>query len=163
MEGMKTISLIYAVSENYVIGDGNKLPWHLPADFKHFKEITSGHPVIMGRRTFESIGRPLPGRQNIVLSSNLDYQPEGVDVVHSLDGAISKAHGDDVFVIGGVKVFHDALPLASRIYETRVHALVAGDVLFDPDLSHWLEEDQQDFVADGKNNYDYSFITYVRQ
>jgi len=163
MEMMKTLSLIYAVSENHVIGDGNKLPWHLPADFKHFKDITAGHPVIMGRRTFESIGRPLPGRQNIVLSSSLDYQHEGVDVAHSLDEAIAKAEDDDIYIIGGVRVFHEALPLAARIYETRVHALVAGDVLFDPDLSHWLEEEHEDFQADDKNTYGYSFITYVRQ
>jgi dihydrofolate reductase len=160
---MKTLSLIYAVSENHVIGDGNKLPWHLPADFKHFKEATSGHPVIMGRRTFESIGRPLPGRQNIVLTHNLDYQADGVTIVHSLEDAISQAEDDDIFVIGGVKVFEEALPQAVRIYETRVHALVAGDVLFEPDLSHWLEEEHQDYSADDKNNYGYSFITYVRQ
>lgn len=160
---MKTLSLIYAVSENHVIGDGNKLPWHLPADFKHFKEVTSGHPVIMGRRTFESIGRPLPGRQNIVLSHNPSYQADGVTVVHSLDDAIAKTEDDDIFVIGGVKVFEEALPLAVRIYETRVHALVDGDVLFEPDLSHWLEEEHQDYSADDKNNYDYSFTTYVRQ
>lgn len=159
---MKKISLIYAVSENHVIGNANKLPWHLPADFKHFKEMTHGHPVIMGRRTFESIGRPLPGRQNIVLTRNTDYHAEGIDVVHSFDGALERAE-DDAFVIGGVGVFQEALPQATYIYETRVHALVAGDVLFDPDLSHWLEEDQHDYPADGENNYGYSFITYVRQ
>ncbi len=160
---MKTLSLIYAVSENHIIGDGNKLPWHLPADFKHFKEVTTGHPVIMGRRTFESIGRPLPGRQNIVLSRSNDYQAEGIDVVHSLPEAISKAEDDDIFVIGGVKVFEEALPQAVRIYETLVHGLVAGDVMFEPDLSHWLEEEHKDYPADTHNNYDYSFITYVRQ
>ncbi len=163
MKEMKTLSLIYAVSENHVIGDGDKLPWHLPGDFKHFKEITTGNSIIMGRRTFESIGRPLPGRQNIVLTSNPDYQSEGVEIAYSMDEAIAKAQGDDVFVIGGASVFEEAMPHASRIYETRVHALVDGNVFFDPDLSHWLEEEHDNRLADDKNNYDYSFTTYVRQ
>jgi dihydrofolate reductase len=160
---MKTLSLIYAVSENHVIGNDNKLPWHLPADLKHFKEVTHGHPVIMGHNTFESIGRPLPGRQNIVLTRNLAYKPKGVEVAYSLDEAMNKAEDDDIFIIGGVEVFKEALPHASRIYETRVHALVGGNVLFDPDLSHWLEEENEQHHADAHNNYDYTFVTYVRQ
>ncbi len=160
---MKTVALIYAVSENHAIGYGNKLPWHLPADFAHFKEITTGHPVVMGRLTFESIGRPLPGRQNIVLSRDPDYEPAGVETAYSLEGAISKAHGDTVFVLGGAKVFEEALPLASRIYLTRVHAVVDGDTFFDPDLSHWLEESEEVHKAGSHNKYDYTFINYVRQ
>lgn len=160
---MKTVALIYAVSENHVIGNGDKLPWHLPADFRHFKELTTGHTVIMGRRTFQSIGRPLPGRQNIVLTRDLAYKAEGIDVAHSLDEAIDKAEDDSVFVIGGANVFAEALPLATRIYETRVNTSVVGDVLFDPDLSHWLEESEEIHLADEHHEYDYSFITYVRQ
>jgi dihydrofolate reductase len=160
---MKTVALIYAVSENHVIGKGNQLPWHLPADFAHFKEITTGYPVIMGRLTFKSIGHPLAGRQNIVLSRDPDYEPKGVETAYSLDDAISKAHGDTVFVIGGAKVFEEALPLAKRIYATRVHAIVEGDTVFDPDLSHWLEESEEIHKADGHNKYDYAFINYVRQ
>jgi dihydrofolate reductase len=160
---MRTIALIYAVTENHVIGKGNALPWHLPADFKHFKEITVGYPVIMGRLTHESIGRPLPGRQNIVLSRDPDYEPHGVDVARSLDDAIAKAKGDTVFVIGGAKVFEEALPLAARVYQTRIHAVIGGDTLFDPDLSHWLEESEEIHKADERNKYDYTFINYVRQ
>jgi dihydrofolate reductase len=160
---MKTISLIYAVSKNHVIGRNNKLPWHLPADFRHFKDLTLGHPVIMGSRTFDSLGRPLPGRQNIVLTRDLNYRPKGVEVAYSLDEAIGKAEGDDVFVIGGAKVFDAALPRASRIYETRVHAIVQGDISFDPDLSHWLEENREEHKADGKDMFDYTYITYVRE
>ena len=160
---MKTISLIYAVSENHVIGYKNELPWRQPTDLKRYKQITSGHPIIMGRRTFEGIGRPLPHRQNIVLTHDPSYTHEGVDVVHTLQEAIDKAHGDDVFVIGGAKVFEEALPQASQIYLTRVHAIVDGDTFFDPDLSHWLEESHETFKADTDNQYDYSFITYLRQ
>lgn len=160
---MKTISLIYAVSENHVIGANNDLPWHQPTDLARYKKITSGHPIIMGRRTFEGIGRPLPNRQNIVLSHDPDYQPEGVDVAFSLEDAINKAHGNDVFVIGGAKVFEAALPLANQVFLTRIHAIVEGDTFFDPDLSHWLEEEHEQHSADDKNQYDYSFITYVRQ
>ena len=160
---MKIVALIYAVSENHVIGNGDKLPWHLPADFRHFKELTTGHAVVMGRRTFQGIGRPLPGRQNIVLTRDPSYTADGVDVAHSLDEAIGQAKDDNVFVIGGAKVFEEALPLATRIYETRVHAPAAGDVLFDPDLSHWLEESEEIHQADERHAYDYSFITYVRQ
>lgn len=98
-----------------------------------------------------------------MLTHDTDYAAEGVDVVHSLDEAIDKAEDDDIFVIGGALVYQEALPHAVRIYETRVHALVAGDVLFEPDLSHWLEEEHADYPADDKNNYGYSFITYVRQ
>lgn len=160
---MKTISLIYAVSENHVIGNNNDLPWRQPTDLKRYKKLTEGHPIIMGRRTFEGIGRPLPHRQNIVLSHDPDYAPDGVDVAFSLDDAIQKAHGNDVFVIGGAKVFEEALPLASQVYVTRIHTMVEGDTFFDPDLSHWLEESHETFKADEENQYDYSFITYVRQ
>ena len=159
---MKTISLIYAVSENHVIGKNNKMPWHMPADYKHFKEITMHHPIIMGSRTFASIGRPLPGRQNIVLTRDLDFKAEGVDVAYSLDEAIAKADDDEIFVIGGAQVFESALPLANKVYETRIHAIVEGDTRFDPDLSHWLEEGNQAHKADSKNPYDYTFVTYVR-
>lgn len=160
---MKKLSLIYAVSENHVIGQGGSLPWHLPADLKHFKEVTHGHPIIMGSRTFKSIGHPLPGRQNIVLTRDPDYHHAGITVVHSLDDAIAAAESDDIFVIGGAEVYKAALPLATQIFETRVHATVQGDTFFDPDLSHWLEDSVEIHKADSHNQYDYSFITYVRQ
>jgi len=159
---MKTISLIYATSENHVIGKDNRIPWRQPADLKRYKKITLGHPIIMGRRTFEGIGRPLPGRQNIVLTHDLDFHHDGVDVAHTLQEAIDKAEDDDIFVIGGAGVFAEALPLASKIYETRVKAVVEGDTFFDPDLSHWLEESAEVHKADAENQYDYEFVTYVR-
>jgi dihydrofolate reductase len=160
---MKTISLIYAASENHVIGVGGKLPWHLGADFKHFKQLSDGHTVVMGRKTYESIGRPLPGRQNIVLSHNPDFSAPGVETAYSLDDAINKARSNDVFVIGGTKVFEEALPLATQVFVTRVHAIIDGDTTFEPDLSHWLEESHESFKADEHNDFDYSFINYVRQ
>jgi dihydrofolate reductase len=160
---MKTISLIYAVSENGVIGLNGHLPWHLPDDFRHFKDLTLGHPIIMGSRTYEGLGRPLPGRQNIVLTQDPDYHRHGVQVAHSLDEAIDMAESDNVFVIGGAKVFQAALPRASRIYETRVHATVAGDTFFDPDLSHWLEESSQKHPADERHEYGFTYVTWERE
>lgn len=160
---MKTLSLIYAVAENHVIGRAGALPWRLPADLKHFKEITHGHPIIMGSRTFESIGRPLPGRQNIVLTRNASYKADGVVVAHSLDDALNKAEDDDIFVIGGAQIYEMTLPHATQIFETRVHATVQGDTFFDPDLSHWLEDSHEKHNADAHNQYDYTFITYLRQ
>jgi dihydrofolate reductase len=159
---MKTISLIYATSENHVIGKGQDLPWHQSTDLKRYKKLTLGHPIIMGRRTLESMGRPLPGRQNIVLTRNLDFEHEGVEVAHTLEEAIHKAESDDVFVIGGAKVFEAALPIANKIYATRIRAVVDGDVFFDPDLSHWLEESAEVYRADADNQYDYEFVNYVR-
>jgi dihydrofolate reductase len=159
---MKTLSLIYATSENHVIGKDNRIPWHVPADLKRYKHLTLGHPIIMGRRTFEGIGQPLPGRQNIVLTSDLSYHHEGIDVVHSLQEAIDKAEDDDIFVIGGAGLFAEALPRAARIYETRIKAVVEGDTFFDPDLSHWLEESTEAHKADADNQYDYEFVNYVR-
>lgn len=160
---MKTISLIYAASENHVIGKDNGIPWRLPTDLAYYKKTTLGHPIIMGSRTFLGIGRPLPGRQNIVLSNDPNFTAEGVDVAHSLDEAIDKANADDVFVIGGAQVFKTALPLASRIYLTRVHATVNGDTFFDPDLSHWLEESREEHKANEKDQYDFTFFVYVRE
>ena len=160
---MKTLSLIYAVSENHIIGSNGTLPWHLPADLAHFKKVTMGKPIIMGRKTFKSIGKPLPGRQNIVLTRDTQYHHEGVTVVHSLKDAIHAAEDDDIFVIGGAEVYKKALPLANQIFETRVHAIVDGDTFFDPDLSHWLEDSYESHKADTHNQYDYSFITYVHQ
>jgi dihydrofolate reductase len=159
---MKSISLVYAVSENGVIGKDNKLPWHLPAEQAHFKALTMGHTVIMGRRTYQSIGRPLPGRQNIVLSHNLDYTAQGVEVAYSLEDAVAKATDESIFVAGGAGLYTSALAIAQRVHETLVHATVVGDTFFNPDLSHWLEEEREEHKADAKNQYDYTFITYVK-
>ncbi len=125
------ISLIAAMAENRVIGRGNTIPWDLPEDRKRFREITMGHPVIMGRKTFESIGRPLPGRKTVVLTRSRDYRTEGCAVAHSLQQALAECAGaDEVFVCGGGEVYREAMPLASRIYLTIVHRVVEGDAHF---------------------------------
>ncbi len=156
------ISLIYATSENHVIGKDNKIPWHIPTDLAYYKKMTLGHPIIMGSRTHDGIGRPLPGRQNIVLSSDPNYKAAGVQVAHSLEQALDIAESDDVFVIGGAQVFASALPVASRIYETRVHATMDGDTFFDPDLSHWLLESSEPHKANDRDQYDFTFNVYER-
>lgn len=128
------ISLIVALSANRVIGEGNKLPWHLPEDLKRFKRITSGHPVIMGRKTYESIGRLLPGRMNIIITRNENYRIEGAVVVHSLVAAYEAAGaapgGEEIFVIGGGEIFSMALPQADKLYLTWVKKRIEGDTFF---------------------------------
>src|SRR5688572_24314058 len=133
------ISLIVAMAENRVIGRNNQLPWHLPADLKHFKSLTTGHSVIMGRKTFESMGKPLPNRRNIVITRQANFRADGVDTAHSLEEAISLAKGDaEIFVIGGAEVFRDALNGADRLYLTLIHATIEGDVFFpEVDWSEW--------------------------
>lgn len=125
------LSLIVAVAENGVIGKDNTLPWRLPEDLKRFKAITWGHPIIMGRRTFESLGRPLPGRLNVVVSRNPEYRPEGAVVARNLDEALARAGAvDEAFVIGGSALFKEALPRAARVFLTRIHRAFDGDVHF---------------------------------
>jgi dihydrofolate reductase len=127
------ISLIAAMAENRVIGSGGTIPWKLPEDLRRFRSITMGHAVIMGRKTFESIGRPLPGRRNIILTRNREYRAEGCLVVHGLEAALAECReADEVFICGGGEVFREALPLASRIYLTVVHINVEGDTFFPP-------------------------------
>ena len=124
------LSLLVAAAENNVIGKDNKLPWHLPNDLKYFKNQTWGMPILMGRKTFESIGKPLPGRKNIVITRNTDWKSDGTLVVHSLDDAINLAEKDgvkEIFVIGGAEIFNDAFDKAQRLYLTRVHADLEGD------------------------------------
>ncbi len=133
------ISIIVAMSENRVIGRSGDLPWHLPADLKRFKALTTGHSIIMGRKTFDSIGRPLPNRTSIVITRNADYRPEGIIVVDCLDEALKRSEaGKQVFIIGGGEIYRLALPRADRLYITMVHAMVEGDTFF-PELleSEW--------------------------
>ncbi len=125
------ISIIAAMADNRVIGRGNVIPWHIPEDMKRFREITMGHPVILGRKTFESIGRPLPGRKTVIVTRKRGYCAEGCVVVHDLQEALAKcADADEVFICGGGEVYREAMPLASRIYLTVVHLEVDGDTLF---------------------------------
>ena len=165
------LALIWAMSRNRVIGRNNALPWHLSEDLKYFKRVTMGKPVIMGRKTWESIGRPLPGRTNIVITRNPEYVvPEGVRVVTSLDAAINLAEKvcliegiDEAIVMGGAEIYAQALPRADRLYLTQVHADVHGDAYFpEIDLQHWHELGREDFSASGPNPYDYSFVVLER-
>ncbi len=158
------ISLIVAMAENRVIGRGGDLPWHLSADLKRFKKLTLGHVVIMGRKTFESIGRPLPRRRSLVLSRDPACRLPGAEIAASLEQALALAAGEDqVFVIGGAAVFAEALPLADRLYLTLVHAEVDGDVFFpEVDLESWRLVSEQRHKADSKHAYPFSFLTYER-
>lgn len=160
------ISLVAAAGDgNNAIGKGGGIPWHLPADFKRFKELTLGHPVVMGRKTFESIGKPLPGRTNIIITSDADYRAEGGLVVHSFDEALDAAKGaDEVFVIGGEQVYRLALPRAQRIYLTKVHGTFEGDAFF-PELgdAEWRLINSEPHAKDADNPFDYTFCVYERK
>jgi len=160
------LAIIVAQAKNRVIGVKNKLPWRLPEDLRYFKQVTMAKPIIMGRKTFESIGRPLPGRTNIVISRNPDYAPANVKVVPSLDAAIELAESiclidgaDEVMVIGGAQIYEQALEKADRLYLTEVDTEIEGDAWFpDFDRENWNEVGRQDFSSGGCNPYDYSFI-----
>ena len=161
---MPAVSLVVAMARNRVIGRDNALPWRLPEDLRHFKAVTLGKPVLMGRRTFESIGRPLPGRTNLVLTRHTGWKRDGVVAVHSLEEAL--AHGkaaQELAGIGGADIFRLLMPLATRIYLTRIHADIPGDTLFPPlDDSQWVEVDSRTFSADERNPYDMTFVTLER-
>jgi dihydrofolate reductase len=143
------ISLIAAMADNRVIGRGNTIPWNIPADLKRFRAITMGHPVIMGRKTFESIGGSLPGRKTVILTRNKYYQAEGSVVVHSLRDALDVCESaGEVFICGGGEVYREALPLASRIYLTVVHMKADGDVRFPEIPDDFIEVEQEEMVAE---------------
>jgi dihydrofolate reductase len=162
---MMQLSIIAALANQKVIGYHNRLPWHLPADLRHFKEITMGKPVIMGRRTFDSIGRPLPGRSNIIISRNSHFIAEGCLVVHSLAGALAQVtHVPEAMIIGGTEIFRQALPLAQKLYLTFIHADIKGDVFFPEwQTQEWQETARQDFETDDQNAYAYSFAILERK
>jgi dihydrofolate reductase len=162
-----TISFIVAVSENNVIGKDNKLPWCLPSDMKYFKNITWAMPVVMGRKTFESLGKPLKGRKNIVITRRTDWKPDGVEIVHSIDLAIiaaTKMDAKEIFIIGGAEIFQSALPSADRIYLTLIHGNFDGDALF-PGIKpeEWKLVSNHDCEADEKNAYAHSFQVWERK
>jgi dihydrofolate reductase len=162
---MRMISLVVAMARNRVIGASGRMPWHLPADLRRFKEITLGRPIIMGRKTFESIGRPLPGRTNIVVSRRLDWSPPGLVVTRSLDEALEAARRDpgEVFVIGGGELFVQALPNAGRLYVTQIEADVEGDTRFpEIDPSVWRVVREEVREADAKNPYRCRFQVWER-
>lgn len=160
------LSLIAAVSENNVIGRDNALPWNLPNDLRYFREKTKGHPVIMGWKNYQSIGRPLPHRKNIVISMRPE-KIEGCEVVSSLDEALIHAQKDtdgEIFIIGGGQTYREALPLADRVYLTRVHAVIDGDITF-PDFptDEWYEVSREPHGTDEQHAFPYTFLVYERR
>jgi len=159
------VSIIVAVADNGVIGRGGGLPWHLPADLKRFKRLTSGHHMVMGRRTWDSIGRrPLPGRPTIVVSRDPSFVAEGAQVARSVEEALELAAGaDEVFIAGGEAIYRAALPVADRIYLTRVHACFDGDTHFPAfDANDWQVVVEERHEPDEKNPYAHTFLVYER-
>jgi dihydrofolate reductase len=158
-----SISLIVAMAENRVIGVDNRMPWHLSADLRHFKALTWGKPILMGRRTHEAIGRPLPGRKNIVLTSDRNYAAPGCTVVHSLDDALREADGEEIMVIGGSSLYRAFLPRADRLYLTLIHREFPGDTFFPEfDWSAWREVAREDVDEDPDSGLSYSFLVLER-
>lgn len=159
-----SVSLVAAVAENGVIGRGGGLPWHLPDDLRWFKQLTMGHAVVIGRRTYESLGRPLPGRRWIVLSRDPLFHPAGVETAADLPAALATAGGGEVFVAGGAAVYRAALPLAERLYLTVVHARVEGDTRFPPlDFADWTLVEERRHDADARHAHAFTFRTYARR
>lgn len=159
---MSRLSLIVAMARNRVIGIENRLPWHLPEDLKHFKNLTMGHHIIMGRKTYESIGRPLPGRTTVIVSRDPGYTMAGCLVAHSLDAAVRMSEGDDeVFFVGGSSLYEQAMPLAERLYITEIQADYEGDAHFpEIDRTVWHETARQQQVSQAGLGYD--FVSYER-
>lgn len=155
------VSLVVAVARNGVIGNGNALPWRLPEDLRFFKALTMGKPILMGRKTYQSIGKPLPGRRNLVLTRDRGFSAPGVDVVFSLDEALAAvSDAAELMVIGGAEIYRMCLPRTQRIYLTRVHADVVGDTYFPQiDMRGWREVERREFAADDKNSFAMTFLT----
>ena len=154
--------MIAAMANNRVIGLDNKMPWHLPGDLQHFKKVTSGKPVIMGRKTFESIGRPLPGRRNIIITRNKDYHASGIETVTTPEAALELVNDVvEVMIIGGGNIYQQFLAQAQRLYLTFIDLDVEGDTQF-PDyksVANWQIEDEMLMTPDDKNKYSYKFVT----
>jgi dihydrofolate reductase len=159
------VSLIVAMAENRVIGLNNQLPWRLSADLQHFKALTMGKPIVMGRKTWESIGRPLPGRTNIVVTRDVGYQAEGCVVVHSVDQALEVADGsDEIMVIGGANLYQQLFDRADRLYLTLVRGDIEGDTWFPEfNIAQWRELERESHSCDEKNEFDYEFVTLERR
>lgn len=168
LELQTPVALIWAMAENRVIGIENKMPWYLPKDLQFFKEQTMAKPVIMGRKTYDSIGRPLPGRKNIIVSRNTDLKIPNCDVVHSLEAALEMADAhceltstEEIIVMGGAEIYKQALPYANKLYITKVHAEVEGDAFFpEYDESQWQEVSREECKKEGTGEYDYGFYIY---
>jgi dihydrofolate reductase len=160
---MQHVSIIVAAAPDGAIGRDNRIPWHLPADLARFKRLTMGHAIVMGRRTHKSIGRPLTGRRNIVITRQRDYRAEGCEVVGSLDAALAAAGDGEVFVIGGAAIYREALPRASRIYLTRVEGTFEADTFF-PEIDErvWREVERVRGMTDDKNRHPHEFLLLER-
>ena len=160
-----TISLIAAMGKGRIIGIENRLPWRLPADMKHFRALTIGKAVLMGRKTFDSIGKPLAGRTNIVVSQDPKFHPEGVTVARSIAEALpAEDSTDEIMVIGGASFYAQLLPRAQRLYITEIHHDFSGDAYFPAwNPTEWHEIAREDHIADGDNIYPYSFVTLIRR
>lgn len=158
-----TVTIVVAISENYAIGKSNQLLWHMPADLKHFKQITSGHTVIMGRKTYDSVGKPLPNRRNIIISRQ-DVTIPGCEVVQSVEDALELcANEEEVFIVGGAEIYKLAINKTDRIYLTIIHHSFDADSFFpEIDYMEWKEISREDHPADEKHKYAYSFITLER-
>lgn len=162
---MTILSMIVAHADNRIIGKNNDMPWHLPADLAYFKKTTLGKPVIMGRKTYESIGRPLPGRQNIVISRDKNYQAAGIEVVSSVEQALVNAGDvDEIMVIGGGAIYAHCLPAAQRLYITHIEATIDGDTQFPAydTNNNWQKISSEQYLADEKNAYNLDFCVYER-
>ena len=161
-----SLSIAVAISENYAIGKNNQLLWHMPADLKFFKKTTSGHTVIMGRKTFDSVGKPLPNRRNIVITRDLTLKIDGVEVVNSLDEAIliTKNEAKPIFIIGGAEIYKQALPKTDTLYLTTIHHNFDADTFFPHlDSNEWKVISVEHHQADEKNQYDYTFEVLARK
>jgi dihydrofolate reductase len=157
------VSIIAAIAKNNVIGCKGKLPWDMPADLAHFKELTLDKTVIMGRQTYESIGKPLPQRKNIIVTRNLNFKVAGCQIVCSLEEAIAKNQNDELMIIGGADLYQQALPLANNLYLTFIDAEVNGDTFFPQiDWKKWQEVAKEKHLADTNNPYNYCFIKFIR-
>jgi dihydrofolate reductase len=160
---MMSLSVIVALAKNRVIGLNNTLPWHLPEDLKRFKQLTMGHHIIMGRKTYESLGRLLPGRQTVIVTRNPNYKVDGAIVVHSLEQAISVSSADsEAFLIGGAELYQQSLPLAKRLYLTMIDAEFEGDAYFpEIELDHWDLLEQQDLIS--QQGWAFHYLSYQRK
>lgn len=160
------ISLIWAMDENRVIGKNNQLPWHLPADLKFFKKTTMGHPIVMGRKTYQSIGRPLPGRENIIITRNLEFSCDGCTVLHSVEELIQYAGNTDkeMFIIGGAEIFKEVFPIADRLYITKIYEEFDGDTFFpEINMNQWKRVFSEPGLKDEKNPYHFEFFIFERK
>jgi dihydrofolate reductase len=158
-----TLSIIVAMAKNGVIGKSGGLPWYLPAELAYFKKVTTGHPIIMGRKTHESIGRALPDRKNIVITHDKDYKAKGCVVVDSLESAVKAAKGaEEAFIIGGESIYKLALPKADKLYLTKIDADIDGDRFFRYDTSEWKQVWSEKHAKDEKNPYDFEFTMLER-